>query len=307
MPIGNDFGRIRQEEKTMQATIQNEFLTLTADTLGAEMVSVKNKQGEEMLWCGDPQAWAGHAPILFPWAGNYADGFTYQGKQYPGCRHGFARKMEYTLLQAEGDSMTFELTSSEETKTKYPFDFVLTVTYQLVGQKVQLRVTVTNKSGEKMPFGLGFHPGFAIPFDANHTTEDYEFRFDKVENPILIDTAPRGLASGKCSILGTGMENIPLTDKLFANDSLCLTGLNSSTLGIYEKDTGRHISCDIAGFPYTLLWSAPTETVRFVCIEPWCTLPGAEGGGMELSEHPAAAVLEPGASDTTILNINFAR
>lgn len=291
----------------MQTTIRNEYLTLTVDTLGAEMVSVKNQAGEEMLWSGDPSAWAGQAPILFPWAGNYPDGYTYQGKQYPGCRHGFARKQEYTLVRAEGDTAVFELRSSEATKALYPFDFVLTVCYRLAERRVQLEVTAKNESGEPMPFGIGFHPGFAIPFDDKHTTEDYEFRFDALENPILVDTGARGMMSGKCSLYGIGMDTIPLTDTLFAEDSLCFTGLNSKHLGIYEKDTGRHISCGLEGFPYTLLWSASTEKVRFVCIEPWRTLPGIAGRGLELYEHPAAAILAPGASDTTVLNIDFAR
>ena len=38
----------------MQATIHNEFLTLTVDTHGAEAVSLKNAAGEEMLWQADP-------------------------------------------------------------------------------------------------------------------------------------------------------------------------------------------------------------------------------------------------------------
>lgn len=291
----------------MQATIQNEFLTLTVDTMGAEMVSVKNKNGEEMLWCGDPSAWSGHAPILFPWAGNYPDGYTYQGKTYPGGRHGFARRMEHTLVKADGDTAVFELRSSAETLEKYPFDFVLTTTYELIGWQVRLSVTAKNESGEQMPFGIGFHPGFAVPFDDQHDTEDYEFRFDKLENPVMLAALPRGLMTGKCSLLGTAMDKLQLTDHLFDNDSLNLTSLNSKTIGIYEKDTGRHISCEIEDFPYVLLWSANTEKVRFVCIEPWRTMPGVEGDIQELSEHPAAAVLAPGESDTTVLKIDFAR
>ena len=37
----------------MQATIHNEFLTLTVDTHGAEAVSLKNAAGEELLWQAD--------------------------------------------------------------------------------------------------------------------------------------------------------------------------------------------------------------------------------------------------------------
>ena len=58
----------------MQATIHNEFLTLTVDTHGAEAVSLKNAAGEEMLWQADPAIWKRHAPILFPWTGKLVDG-----------------------------------------------------------------------------------------------------------------------------------------------------------------------------------------------------------------------------------------
>ena len=53
----------------MQATIRNDFLTLTVDTHGAEAVSVQNAQGQEMLWQGDKSVWGRHAPILFPYTG----------------------------------------------------------------------------------------------------------------------------------------------------------------------------------------------------------------------------------------------
>ncbi len=54
-----------------------------------------------------------------------------------------------------------------------------------------------------------------------------------------------------------------------------MAGLRTSTLGIYEKDTGRSIVCDVAGFPYTLIWSALSKPLRFVCIEPWNSLPAS--------------------------------
>ena len=75
----------------MQATIHNEYLTLTVDTHGAEAVSLKNAAGEELLWQADPAVWKRHAPILFPWTGKLKDGsFTHGGKTYKGGQHGFA-------------------------------------------------------------------------------------------------------------------------------------------------------------------------------------------------------------------------
>ena len=53
----------------MRYTIENEFIRLTVDSLGAEMVSVIDvATGREMLWCADPAVWNRHAPILFPYA-----------------------------------------------------------------------------------------------------------------------------------------------------------------------------------------------------------------------------------------------
>lgn len=92
----------------MQATIHNEFLTLTVDTHGAEAVSLKNAAGEELLWQADPAIWKRHAPILFPWTGKLVDGtFAAKGKTWKGGQHGFARDLEHTLLRAEGDTISW--------------------------------------------------------------------------------------------------------------------------------------------------------------------------------------------------------
>lgn len=292
----------------MQATIKNEFLTLTVDTHGAEAVSIKNAAGEELLWQADPAVWSRHAPILFPWTGKLVGGaFTHGGKTYKGGQHGFARDLEHTLLSAKEDTLVLELRSGAATAECFPFDFILTSTFRLEGKTIHHTLTVKNNGGEPMPFGIGYHPAFNVPFDDLHTTEDYEFRFERLESPVILDARPNGLLSGKNYYRWKNTDSIQLTDDLFANDSFCLAGLRSSTLGIYEKDTGRHITCRIAGYPYTLIWSAPSETVRFVCIEPWRSLPGAEVDPPEWTQRAAAEVLAPGAEYATTLSTVFER
>ena len=184
----------------MQATIHNEFLTLTVDTHGAEAVSLKNAADEEMLWQADPAVWKRHAPILFPWTGKLPGGtFEVDGKTYKGGQHGFARDMEHTLLKAEGDTIQLELRSDDAIKAeRFPFDFVLTSTFRLDGKTVHHTLTVRNPGTEELRFGIGYHPAFNIPFDAQHTTTDYEFRFDQPESPVILDARPNGLLSGKC-------------------------------------------------------------------------------------------------------------
>ena len=293
----------------MQATIHNEFLTLTVDTHGAEAVSLKNAAGEEMLWQADPAIWKRHAPILFPWTGKLVDGtFTAKGKTWKGGQHGFARDVEHTLVRVDEHEIVMELRSSPELKeTWFPFEFVLTSMFRLEGKTVHHTLQVTNPGTEELRFGIGFHPAFNVPFDEKHTTTDYEFRFDQPESPVILDARPNGLLSGKCYYQWKNQQAIPLTDDLFANDSFCMAGLRSRTLGIYEKDTGKGIVCNVEGYPYTLIWSAPAKPVHFVCIEPWHSLPGAQTDTQEWSQRAAAACLAPGQTWETTLSTTFER
>ena len=86
-----------------------------------------------------------------------------------------------------------------------------------------------------------------------------------------------------------------------------MAGLRTKTLGIYEKDTGKSIVCDVADYPYSLIWSAPAKPVRFVCIEPWQSLPGAEVDPQEWNERAAAACIKPGEEYSTTLSTTFER
>lgn len=294
----------------MQATIHNEFLTLTVDTHGAEAVSLKNAAGEEMLWQADPAVWGRHAPILFPWTGKLTGGaFTYGGKTYQGGQHGFARDLEHTLIKAEGDTIQLELRSDEAMKAeRFPFDFVLTSTFRLEGKTVHHTLKVENPGAGELRFGIGYHPAFTVPFDDAHTTTDYEFRFDTLESPLCVSALPNGLLNGTdFYYLGRNIRSVPLTDDLFANDSFCMVNLRSQTLAIVEKDTGRAVRCDIAGYPYVLIWSAKAKPVRFVCIEPWHSLPGEEHGPIDWDQRPCAAALAPGEKWDTTLAITFQR
>ena len=293
----------------MQATIHNEFLTLTVDTHGAEAVSLKNAAGEEMLWQADPAVWKRHAPILFPWTGKLPGGtFEVDGKTYKGGQHGFARDMEHTLLKAEGDTIQLELRSDDAIKAeRFPFDFVLTSTFRLDGKTVHHTLAVSNPGSGELRFGIGYHPAFNIPFDDQHTTTDYEFRFDRPESPVILDTRPNGLLSGRCYYQWKNQQAIQLTDDLFDNDSFCMAGLRTGTIGICEKDTGRKITCNVEGYPYSLIWSAPAKPVRFVCIEPWHSLPAAETDPQAWSQRAAAACLAPGESWETTLSTTFER
>jgi len=293
----------------MQHVIENDILRLTVDTHGAEAVSVIHKPtGAELLWCGDKSVWARHAPILFPYTGKLTGGkMLAKGMEYAGGQHGFARDVEHTLTQKTENLLEFELQANAETLPKWPYAFVLHSTFTLQGETIHHTLTVENPVEEELRFGIGYHPAFAIPFDSAHKTEDYEIRFDGVESPLCVSALPNGLLNGQSYYLARNVEAIPLTDSLFDSDSHCMVNLRSAHVSLVEKDTGRSVICNVSGYPYTLIWSAPTKPVHFVCIEPWQALPGAETDPQAWSEHAASACLAPGEEFSTTLSTTFER
>lgn len=293
----------------MDITIENEFLKVTVTTYGAQLKSVIRKSdGTEHMWQADPAVWGYYAPILFPYTGKLKDGvMEAKSQRIENCaQHGFARLMEHTLLIHSENTLELELTDSADTLTLWPYRFCLRSTFTLEGDTVHHTLTVENRDDAEMPFGIGFHPAFRMPFDSGHTYEDYELRFDNVESPLCLDTSNGGLIGDKTYYLGKNIQSIPLDESLFAADSHCMTGLSSHTLGLYEKETGRGVVCSIKNFPFVLIWSKP-GVPQFVCIEPWNSIPSPVSGSSRWEEKPAAAVLSPGEDWSTTLTTSFIR
>ena len=289
----------------MKYTIENEKLKITVNSLGAELCSVVCKEdGAEHIWEGDPAVWGGQAPILFPYTSVLPEGkFTVDDKVYEGEIHGFARRFEHTMVRCESNVLALELVSCPATLEKWPFAFRLESTFRLEGDTLHHSLRVKNTGDRAFTFGIGFHPAFAIPFDSKHTYKDYELRFDKLESPICLLFNPEGVVS---YYLGKNIRQIPIDDQLFRDGSHLMVGLQSETLGIYEKDSQRAVVCDISGAPYNLIWSKP-GTPRFVCIEPWQSTPSPITEDLSWENKPATACLAPGESYKVTMKTTFKR
>ena len=167
-------------------TIENDYLRVTVTTWGAQVKSVVRKSdGVEHIWQADKSVWGYHAPILFPHAGKVVDGLIHaKGADYLSAQHGFARSMEHTFVKRAPRTIVMELRSTPETLLKFPYEFCLTSTFTLKDDNLEHTLTVTNLDGEILPFGIGYHPAFTIPFDDKHTATDYELRFSDMESPV---------------------------------------------------------------------------------------------------------------------------
>ena len=82
--------------------------------------------------------------------------------------------------------------------------------------------------------------------------------------------------------------------------------IKKKKVGLYEKNSSRAVIVNIESFPYCLIWSMPGEP-RFVCIEPWHSLPDESNTNFKWEEKPAAAVLQKGNAWQTTLTISFER
>ena len=148
-------------------TIQNEYLRLTVDPHGAQMMELATAKGTQLLWNGDEKYWTDRAPVLFPFVGRLTGGqYRLHGKVYPMSIHGFAAASEFSVLEQSADAVTLALRDNEETLRQYPLHFEFLVRYALHGRELEIGYTVRNPNAEELPFGIGGHPGFRVPLCA---------------------------------------------------------------------------------------------------------------------------------------------
>lgn len=292
----------------MQYTIKNTFLTLTVDSLGAQMISLKNSNNEEMLWQADKSIWGYSAPVLFPWVGRLKDGkFIIDGEEYPAGNHGFIRNVEHTLVLKEDNIVIFEYKATAESKKKFPYNFVFRTSFVLSGHSVHHKIDVTNTDTRNMDFGLGFHPGFRLPFDDKHTTEDYYIEFDSPQSPVEWPLGENLLPAETGRIYKENVTQIPLKDNFFENDTLILSGLTTKTVSLVEKDSNRRIDFDVQDFPYVGMWTAKTPKTKFFCVEPWMSMSDKESASYHWDKKEHAFHLKPGEACHVLSRVKVTR
>mgnify|MGYP003588966842 FL=1 len=291
----------------MDIKIENDVLEAVISSSGAELISLKTrKDGTERIWQADPEIWKRHAPVLFPYTGKLREGhYFYNGEEYKGGQHGFARDVEHQPVEQSRNNVVFLLRSNSETRERYPFDFELYSSYSLNGNSITHKLTVKNTGTDDMRFGIGYHPAFICPFDDRHDTEDYLLEFDVPQTPRIVKMAEGYTQPESSWERQSEFRTIQLTDHLFDNDSICYTDLTAGELSLVEKDTGRRISVSIKGYPYVLIWSSMTPKLRFVCIEPWRSINDTDTTDCDWNKKPCACELPPDGTYSTEITAAF--
>ena len=260
----------------MLITIENGCLSLTVDTLGAQMMHLK-RNGTEYLWQGDSKYWGDRAPILFPFIARLTNNsYTFNGKLYPMTIHGFANASEFSVAEQTSDKLVLELASNEKTLAQYPIDFVFQVIFRLEGDTLVTTYHVENKSAVTMPFGIGGHPGFKVPVGENEKFEDYCLEFSLPCQPDRVGFTPAVYLSGhdEAYPLEEG-KRIPLSHDLFDEDAIILKNM-AREVKLWSKASGHSVTVSYPQMPYLGIWHWPHTDAPYVCIEPWSSLPSRQ-------------------------------
>ena len=263
--------------------IENQQLKVTIHPKGAELQSIFHKGHQtEYLWSGDPAFWGKHSPILFPIVGTLKENsYHYEGKTYSLGRHGFAREMDFEVVEQEKDQISLRLRSNAETLSLFPFEFELQVIYRLAPNGLATTYTVINPSKEVLYFSVGGHPAFKVPLAAGTAYEDYYLEFEQKETASRWPISADGLIEKEPLPLLQNSDRLPLTRELFFKDAVVFKQLSSTLVTLKSDKTKRGLEFDYEGFPFLGIWAA--KNADFVCIEPWCGIADSVDSQQELT------------------------
>jgi len=274
----------------MGFVIENARFRAEIAPLGAELKSLVDlSTGQEYMWQADPAWWKGTAPILFPIVGGLkGETYTYEGREYRLPQHGFARSREFTAVATCSDAVELELTACDETRSLYPFDFVLRVGFSLERGGLAVRYRVTNRGTGQMYFSIGSHPAFNVPFrSASPGTagalENYYILFEREENLERYFFKDGMIVPGKTAEVLDSSRTLTLSRNLFDAGPVIFKNPASREFTIASSRDPHAIRVATDGVPFVAIWSKPGGA-PFVCIEPWHGLPDAGDASGSLVE-----------------------
>jgi galactose mutarotase-like enzyme len=280
-------------EDSAWLTVSSGALSAQINPLGAELSTLRDPSGRELLWDGNPAFWNGRAPLLFPIVGTLAGGvYRVAGKTYALPRHGFARRKPFEVLSATSAAALLRLKADDQTLAVYPFYFQLQVRFEISGSTLRVTTAVRNEGDVPMPASFGYHPAFRwpLPFGAARALHAIEFDLEEPAPIRRLDAA--GLVTPIRYPTPVHGRRLPLDDELVKDDAVIFAEVRSRGLS-YGADTGPRLTLQFPDTPYLGVWSKPGAP--FICIEPWHGMADPAGFAGDFSEKPGVFIVPPRA------------
>ena len=276
--------------------LKNDKITVIISAHGADLQSIKSAEGREYLWQGDEKYWPRRSPLLFPivcglWNGQY----RVDGKTYELPRHGFARDMDFDVIEKTESSVTYELTSNEETMKVYPYEFGLNVSYFLNDDMINVVWTVRNMGKEEMHFQIGGHPAFNLPDVGEGDKVEGTLLFDNEQPLTRIIGNTGGCIKPERYDVKTDRHIWAFDEESFADDAVILDKSQVGMAVIVDKEgrpqIGLSFDCPCLG-----IWTPYGKHAPFLCIEPWYGVHDWAGYEGEFKDKYLMNHLLPGAT-----------
>lgn len=291
--------------------ISSDGISAQIEPFGAELSVLRDADGKDLLYDGDPHFWTGRAPLLFPVVGALAGGAYRLGRElWRLPQHGFARHSAFALEARDSDFATFRLRESESSRSVYPFPFQLDVAYRVAGAALTIEVEATNRGRRPMPMALGFHPAFCWPLPYGGERDAHALTFEVAEKGPVYRPDGDGLLVGPRRSPVPANGQLQLSDALLADGAIVFKELASQRV-LYGAPGRRQLAVDFEGMPSLGVWSKPGARAPFICIEPWqgyaddAPLPGDQPKPPDLFEKPGMVELAPGASRRFRISISL--
>lgn len=279
-------------------------LTAQIDPLGAQLSALRDGEGRDLLWDGDPAFWKSRAPILFPIVGELNTGhYQWKGQRYALPRHGFARGKRFEVMEQDDTAVRLRLKQDAETLQVYPFRFELDLQFRVAANRLTTVATVHNPSDEPLPASLGFHPALRWPVPGGGAARDAHYLEFEQDEP-----APIRRLDGAGLLLETSRptpvqgRRLMLDDSLFTEDVVIFEHLASRAL-TYGAATGPRIRVEFPDATQLGLWTKPGA--GFVCIEPWRGIADPQGFLGNLDEKPGMFNVPAGGQSSLTMHLSI--
>ncbi|MBR6646041.1 MAG: aldose 1-epimerase family protein [Clostridia bacterium] len=270
--------------------IKNDKLTVGINTLGSELMYINGEKGTEFLWNGDEKVWTHRAPVLFPICGGLKkDTYNFDGNSFMMKKLGFAEDSEFSGELITDTKAEFVLISNEVTKSVYPFDFKLTIVFELIENKLKVSNVVENLSDGDMFFSIGAHEGYSCP----EGIEEYEIQFDDEQTLDSFILTGNLLENDSIKIIENS-KKLPLKYEYFEVDALVFKNIKFNKVALAYKDGKKKVAVEFDQAKYFLLWTKPNA--NYICLEPWCGVQDIVGSDYNLENKEGIIKLEKNKS-----------
>lgn len=298
-----------------------------APQLGFNCISFKAVIGDEVIDVIDSPADvlnggyrpSGYGiPILFPFPNRIREGrFTWNETPYQiplaagqvNAIHGFCYDRPWRVIEQTEQSVTgrFQLSVDDPDRRQgWPADCVIDVRYRVIENRLECQFRISNPDTRPLPWGLGTHAYFKLPFGRQSSPEHCLLTVPVTEEwelDAFLPTGRRTAVESRDSL----RQGVRFGSRTFDN---VYTGWESDggtvRCSIMDEVPGieMHQVCDGRLFREAVVYTPPARNA--VCIEPYtCVTDAINLHAREL--NAGLNVLEPGGTVQTWIAIQVSR